>query len=745
MGVVFEAEYLDRNERVAVKTMQYCDGVTLLRFKNEFRHFADVVHPNLVALHELLESNGNWFLVMELLAGTNFSKALRGEATDDPVTETADQGLATERTMTLRMEEVPVSFGRATPVPVAPLLAVPDSPKLRDAFAQLALAIDAIHSAGQLHRDIKPANVFIEPDGRVVLLDFGVALAMHQSRRSQVESSDVVVGTPRFVAPELLRGDLPSPASDWYAFGVMLHDLISGVQAFSGQVSEVVWQKLNTVLPPVRERFPFVNPQLAELIDSLLSVDPASRPTFHDILRVLGHELPKAQQRARPSLQLGLVGRKEEQAAIREAARTARLAPAALVLRGRSGVGKSALLGQVLQSLEDDGAIVLSGRCYEHESVPFKSVDRIVDSLAGVLEREPKLREPLRPPDVAEFVRAFPVLREAWAHEDGAAVAPDWTAVRRRALNALADVLKRLAARSRLVCCVDDLQWGDSESVAVLAKLTEPGGPPGLVIAAFREEESENAAVQSYLRAVAHQEPPPVTVRLEALSEADCRTLAERVATEAGVTDAHVIDWARVQSGGEPYFLHELLFYAAGADAPAELKGLTLRDVLKKRAERLTPETIGVLRAIALSVSGVPVAIVEAAAQVAQVAQARRVLGQLRAAHLIRSQVDGGIESVDTFHDKVREVVSSACTAEEASQVHAALFSAWRGSTIAGNARMLAMAHHGLRAGAGVSAGESRDTDRRSANRRRHLQPSRGAQAAVRAAVAVDRRPAPGV
>src|SRR4051812_16189463 len=79
MGVVFEAQDLSRNERVAVKALQRCDGTTLLRFKNEFRSFADLVHPNLVSLYALLESQGAWFLVMELLHGKSLRAALRGE------------------------------------------------------------------------------------------------------------------------------------------------------------------------------------------------------------------------------------------------------------------------------------------------------------------------------------------------------------------------------------------------------------------------------------------------------------------------------------------------------------------------------------------------------------------------------------------------------------------------------------------------------------------------------------------
>ena len=88
--------------------------------------------------------------------------------------------------------------------------------------------------------------------------------------------------------------------------------------------------------------------------------------------------------------------------------------------------------------------------------------------------------------------------------------ARDFAAAQRRVHNALTDVLRQLARETPLVCFVDDLQWGDPESVSVLAALTEPGSPPALVVVSFREEEAGNAAVRAYERAVQHQAPAPV-------------------------------------------------------------------------------------------------------------------------------------------------------------------------------------------------------------------------------------------
>src|SRR5581483_1832314 len=211
MGVVFEAEDVKRNERVAVKTLQRCDGATLLRFKNEFRSFADLVNPNLVSLYELVESQGQWFLVMELLTGKSLSIGLRGEEPLQarPPTATPAQAVPaeSERTATVTVRELralEVELYQPPPPQLDPARPLEELGPARAAFAQLATAVDAIHRSGQLHRDIKPSNAMLEPDGRVVLLDFGVAMALQLALKGQYET-DTVVGTPSYMAPELLR------------------------------------------------------------------------------------------------------------------------------------------------------------------------------------------------------------------------------------------------------------------------------------------------------------------------------------------------------------------------------------------------------------------------------------------------------------------------------------------------------------------------------------------------------------
>ena len=129
MGIVYAVRDEEQRRDVALETLTRRSPTAIYRIKREFRGLSDVVHPNLVRLHELFEDQGRWCFTLELVPGNTFLRALRG----------------------------------------APRAA------LHSALRQLAKGIAALHEAGKLHRDIKPSNVMLTPPGRVVILDFGLA------------------------------------------------------------------------------------------------------------------------------------------------------------------------------------------------------------------------------------------------------------------------------------------------------------------------------------------------------------------------------------------------------------------------------------------------------------------------------------------------------------------------------------------------------------------------------------------
>src|SRR5690606_33707152 len=98
--------------------------------------------------------------------------------------------------------------------------------RLRHAFGQLVLGVNALHAAGKVHRDLKPSNVLVTRSGHVVVLDFG--LASDAQGLLQQSSQEGLRGTPVYMAPELFTGEAVGPASDWYAVGVMLYQALVG-------------------------------------------------------------------------------------------------------------------------------------------------------------------------------------------------------------------------------------------------------------------------------------------------------------------------------------------------------------------------------------------------------------------------------------------------------------------------------------------------------------------------------------
>ena len=293
MGVVYEVFDRERRELVALKTLLHFDSAGLYLVKQEFRTLAGVHHRNLVHLHELgVTEAGQVFFTMELLRGHDFRQYVRRPEARAPSVKLS----APPPTLALAQGDRetappprPDATQGATSVPKEESPANMD--RLVAALQQLASGIHALHSAGKLHRDIKPSNVLVTREGRVVLLDFGVAteLASRGAKASTGSAgSGEVVGTARYMAPEQGDDAPPSPASDWYSVGVMLYEVLVGRPPFLGSLTDILVMKGRIDPPPPSECVRGVPPKLDALCRSLLDRDPARRPTGLEILAELG-------------------------------------------------------------------------------------------------------------------------------------------------------------------------------------------------------------------------------------------------------------------------------------------------------------------------------------------------------------------------------------------------------------------------------------------------------------------------
>jgi hypothetical protein len=682
MGTVYRAFDRRLGREVALKILRQASGRDLFRFKREFRALADIVHPNLAALHELHTTGDEWFFTMDLVEGVDFLAWVRRAPALDGDDEAADGVTA----------DVPIRAVEPTPAEIAPARPPVDFARLEDAFGQLVEGVLALHVAGKLHRDLKPSNVLVTPEGRVVLLDFGLIASVGEG---DLTHEHAAVGTPAYMAPEQ-AADFPlDQACDWYAVGVMLYEALTGRRPFQGSAEDVMRRKQVDRPTPPSVIEPGVPRGLEALCLRLLAVMPAERPDGRAILAALGRAPARAtQDLARAQAAAPFVGRVPELAALRAAFEASRQRGVAVFVRGESGMGKSQLIRELLDGLAG-GAQILEGRCYERERVPFKTLDTVIDALTGVLLALPAARlEAVLPRDIAALARLFPVLRRVDAVAGrvlGAILPSDPADVRRRAFAALRVLLRGLTAIAPVVIAIDDLQWGDADSAAFLAELIHHPEPvPLLLVLVHRTDHDggEDGVVATVRTPRAGIRPGDTrVVDVGPLGADEARELIRALGGDGA--DALVRE-----GGGHPLFLAELA--RGGGDGGAVT---SLEQLITRRIAGLPAGAAALLRTVAVAARPVPV---ELAARAAGLTAIGSEVALLRAERLLRVRAGDGAEAtIEPYHDRIRAAaVASLGAALPAA--HEALALAFESS--AGRGDLEGVVEHWLAAGQAARA-----------------------------------------
>ena len=237
MGIVYEAHDESLDRAVALKTMSVAgDDTARSRFWREARAAARVNHPNICQIYEIGEDAGELFIAMELLTGHPLSEHLR-------------QG--------------PMSASHVVPIAL-----------------EILAALSALHASGIVHRDLKPSNIFVTPYG-VKLLDFGLArphLEESMGTTAGLTRAGVIVGTPRYMAPEQVTGQLADTHSDLFAVGAILFEMLAGRPAFDGRTIVDVLHATLHQQPPALTGSPAVT-AVDRVIRRALSKRPADRPS----------------------------------------------------------------------------------------------------------------------------------------------------------------------------------------------------------------------------------------------------------------------------------------------------------------------------------------------------------------------------------------------------------------------------------------------------------------------------------
>ncbi|MET0389319.1 MAG: protein kinase, partial [Polyangiales bacterium] len=595
-GAVFLARDLETGEELALKKLFRLDQRSVLRFKREFRLLADLHHPNCVKLYDLRRADDVWFLTMEYIDGADLEATLM-----QPARSTYEARLTTHD---LRSGDKGAEQARLVQV--------------AETFVQLARGIRAIHQAGLLHRDLKPSNVVVARGGRVVVLDFGLVRGL-DAPQNDVTLEGTVAGTPAYMAPEQALGQRLTEASDWYAFGAMLYQAVSGrlpIDASSAQ--RLIQRKLDTDPAPLgRDDAP---PEVAQLCAALLARNADARPSGDRVLQVLGQltsqplEYTLTEERSlvlEPSAtpaRSPLFGRSEELLQLKAATVGAREGRTVVAhVRGTSGSGKSSLVEHFIAELDGlfpearaADMLVLRGRCYEREAMPFKALDGILDTLVAQLARVGDVEVAyLLPAEVAPLAQLFPVLERLRAVQrllgQIGKTRADAAQVRLRAERGLRELMTNIARWRPIVLWLDDLQWGDLDSAGLIHDwLTHPLEAPVLMVLSYRSEEmATNPCLRTLLaQTSATTEPAPsVVIELTPLRDADVQALCEQRLGADNALSPEVIARIVREAQGNAFLASQLaaLAHATPVRDLADLEGLSVRELVLQTISLLAP------------------------------------------------------------------------------------------------------------------------------------------------------------
>ncbi|HET9992930.1 MAG TPA: protein kinase, partial [Kofleriaceae bacterium] len=685
MGVVYEAEDKERGVKVALKTINDPNVEKVYQLKREFRALADLSHPNLVALYDLVVADEACFFTMELLDGADLLEFVSPKFSSDGL-DLGSQPTVNAPPPTPWPGSEPITGDGAT-MDSAEAQSPCDFDKLRRTLPQLVQGLGALHAAGKIHRDVKPSNIRVTSDGRAVLLDFGLVAEMEKRRDGE---QGQIVGTIAYMSPEQCAGDVAlTPAADWYALGVVLYQCLTGRLPFEGPPVRVVLEKQMQTAPRPSKLCRGIPRDLEELCCELLEREPGHRPSGRALLARLTGERTSV-----PSMshQTGFAGREAELAQLEAAlAPLAQQHASVVVVRAPSGMGKTALINRFFERVRatHDNALLLRGRCLEREDVPYKAIDDLIDDLSEWWrDQAPKEAQAILPRDAYMLPTLFPVLGRVAAIADAPRTRGvlDPQARRTHAFEALREALQRLSDRRTLVLFLDDMQWVDRDTTTLLADVMRaPDPPPLLLVLATRADDSEPV-----LSLVRRMDADYTIVDVGPLPDDVAVALAVSQLKDGNDGGDEIARRLVREAQGSPFFLIELTRYQQGRSL-AEIAGKGLDAMLIERIDGLGQAARLMTEMVA--VAGEPLTRrVLAAATAVPSTELTKQLSTLRGQRVLRASGSRNDDTIEPYHDRVREAVLGEVTDERRAKHHRALAIAMAGK---GTAEQLARHWYG--------------------------------------------------
>src|SRR5579872_722963 len=238
MATIYRGRDMRMERVVAIKVLREVystDPKFVTRFQREAKAASALQHPNIVQVYDYGQTNGNYYIVMELIEGTDLRRYLRSRGVLD-----------IDRAIIIAHD--------------------------------VALGLGAAHRRGIVHRDVKPQNVLVGRDGSIKLTDFGIASVYKDINAERLTTTGMTLGTVQYYAPEQAQGEIVSPAADVYALGIVMYEMLTGRTPFDGDTPvAVAMQHIQDAPVPPTQYNPDIPPALEEIILRCLEKIPEMR------------------------------------------------------------------------------------------------------------------------------------------------------------------------------------------------------------------------------------------------------------------------------------------------------------------------------------------------------------------------------------------------------------------------------------------------------------------------------------
>ncbi|MEE2937725.1 MAG: AAA family ATPase [Planctomycetota bacterium] len=629
-GFVFRARDLQTSRRCALKLLRGQQADDLLRNKLGFRRMMTFDHPNLVRVDRIHQLGAYVALSMEEVDGQTL-QVVREELTELPRDE------AYQRLLKL----------------------------IRDYSAGLA----AMHTGGWVHRDIKPENLMLDQLGCGRVIDYGLVEA-YEMEHATIETRGFILGTPHYIAPEVIWSQKYLPAGDIFSLGIVLLDTLRMLerQSVSKNVDlqrseESTLHDANRIVEAIEDLPDSVPEILRETCREMLAGHPSERPTAMRLAR-LG--LPPTQQIPWSVGSRALGREAETQQALAWVSKVFSGETGRLHVTGDSGIGKSRFIEEIVRYIESKNwGQVFVARCQVREDQPLQAFDQLCDGIAHRYLRGDRERIQMDLVSVNTLQDVFPVLKNVleptMCLPPAGQVNQSWDV-----LEAAARLSEQLRRVGPVFFVVDDSQWADLDSLRLLDHLQSSACDVGIGIITLSRNRQDP-----------HRVPASCYLHLNPLTESDSIEFLENAAERWGVSLSHVMLRRLTHlTGGSLYRLEELAeefrpdgaLHTMAVGEMSEMADLSsLHRLWQQRAERLSQEAKRILLLIATAGGKVSIDQLGELTKLGDAVDA--AVTELVRQRLVVDEATGG-ECISVYHDRVAGELIKTLSQQEKREAH---------------------------------------------------------------------------